>query len=653
MIILLFFFSVESANKCIYASYITTEPVIDGSHDNSVWSYANWHSDFIQLRPQYKAQSTNKTEFAILFSKKKLFIGIKCYYRNKPFAKTLKRDSYDLQEDGIQIYIDPNYDRMNYYLFCVNYLNTQTDGTGTQMLGDYNWDGIWESKVTDYDSFYTVEIAIPLRLFALSFRDTIGVNIVRSEYSNMEISMWVEAGSQYNNPLHFGKLIVERKEIQEEKVFFVYPYLTLRYLREDSTAKIESGGEAFLHLKSHRVGLSYNPEYCEIEPDADVITLVEGSEVFLPEKRPFFLEGFNLYSWNLFYTRRVSEILWASKIFGKLVDKDYNIFFIQTSDSSKFSGIASGGNLNEKFLYNFALAGKEDNTLRLCGLSNFDYRLLKELTFDFTMRINYQKEFSPKQGASLSQGLFYENPHFKGNLSFQYDGAQSFPEFGYYGLSLPYNQYTGAIYIKPRFYFGKKEYAPSLNLNYTMDGKGMRIKENETFNNLLVISPECKISASLSNSFYRLFDSEINNQLLNTSVTIGKVMPISLGNMFGYLSGRKMLMPYVNAAVTLGRVINISLSFQNKYLWTADSLENVLLSILKLRIKPLEVMEFRFFCQYSDVSKSILLNSVTKINIYRNLTIYLAFVDNEDISSKVLENTAKRFFLKGVYWLSF
>ncbi|MGQ9847878.1 MAG: sugar-binding protein [Bacteroidales bacterium] len=653
--LLFYITSVESANKYAFARYVECKPIVDGLFEDSIWIYADWHSDLIQIQPQYRAQSTYRTEFAAIYSKDKIFIGVKCYYKEKPSAKTLKRDSYDTQEDGVLIFFDPSSDRMNYYVFGVSYLNIQTDGTGMRSFGDYNWDGIWESRVVDYDSFYFVEIAIPFKCFAIQFRDTAGFNVIRTVYSTREVLSWTDVGSNLFDPSLFGKLIIEMERVKKEKFLLSYPYFTFRYLKEENLDEEEMGGEILFRLKHHHIGFTYNSEYCELEPDAEVINLVEGSEVYLSEKRPFFLEGFNMYSWNLFYTRRVSDILWAGKFFGKLAEKDYSTFFIQTPDTTQFFGLANGGNITDKICYSLGVVGRNNDSLELCQLSDFSYNPIKELTLDIAMRLNYKENFQLKEGVSISSGLFYNHPRLKSNIEFSYNGMTSFPTFGYYGLHLPYNQYTGTIYIKPRFFFRKiSEYSPSINLSYTVDENGVRIKESESFSNFFAITPASNFSISLSNFVYQLSNSLLRNTLLNTSLTLGKTSLFTLGSICGYLNDNKMIMPFINISTTISKTITVSLSFQNKFLWIDDSLaEKTRLAVFRTRLKPWKNIELRTFCQYSDVSKTILFNWVAKIILLHNLTIYFAFVDNEDISSDAIENKARRIFLKGIYFLSF
>ena len=63
---------------------------------------------------------------------------------------------------------------------------------------------------------------------------------------------------------------------------------------------------------------TFNPDFAHIEADENQINLTR-FELYLPEKRPFFLEGQNLFTaMNLFYSRRISEPDAGAKITGKI-----------------------------------------------------------------------------------------------------------------------------------------------------------------------------------------------------------------------------------------------------------------------------------------------------------------------------------------------
>jgi hypothetical protein len=75
-----------------------------------------------------------------------------------------------------------------------------------------------------------------------------------------------------------------------------------------------------------RVGLpqlsldaTINPDFSQVESDAGLVTVNERFALFIPEKRPFFLEGIELFSTpnQLVYTRRIVDPVVGGKLTGK------------------------------------------------------------------------------------------------------------------------------------------------------------------------------------------------------------------------------------------------------------------------------------------------------------------------------------------------
>jgi hypothetical protein len=67
------------------------------------------------------------------------------------------------------------------------------------------------------------------------------------------------------------------------------------------------------------VDATYNPDFSQIESDASLVTVNERFALFFPEKRPFFLEGIELFATpnQLIYTRQVVNPVAGGKVTAK------------------------------------------------------------------------------------------------------------------------------------------------------------------------------------------------------------------------------------------------------------------------------------------------------------------------------------------------
>ena len=73
------------------------------------------------------------------------------------------------------------------------------------------------------------------------------------------------------------------------------------------------------------VDATIRPDFSQIESDVPVISTNERFAIFLPEKRPFFLEGKDLFSlpFNAVYTRTVNDPGWGARITGRQGSTSY------------------------------------------------------------------------------------------------------------------------------------------------------------------------------------------------------------------------------------------------------------------------------------------------------------------------------------------
>ena len=66
--------------------------------------------------------------------------------------------------------------------------------------------------------------------------------------------------------------------------------------------------------------LTLNPDFSQVESDDPQVTVNQRFAVFFPEKRPFFIEnaGFFVTPINLFFSRRISDPQFGSRVTGKV-----------------------------------------------------------------------------------------------------------------------------------------------------------------------------------------------------------------------------------------------------------------------------------------------------------------------------------------------
>ena len=115
------------------------------------------------------------------------------------------------------------------------------------------------------------------------------------------------------------------------------PY-TIASLEGGKGAPVEIGGDIRWRPSSNLgADLTINPDFALVEADVEEINLTR-FEVRVPEKRPFFLEGTEMFNQRIrqFHSRRIGEITWGVKTNGKLSDTDFS--FIVASEDLGLAG---------------------------------------------------------------------------------------------------------------------------------------------------------------------------------------------------------------------------------------------------------------------------------------------------------------------------
>ncbi len=307
--------------KSIAAIKIDDPPLIDGKLDDQAWLSADIADNFIQYTPFNGSPSKYKTEVRVLYDNSALYVGAMMYDPSPDsiYTELGERDSdHGLNADQFAIDISPYNDGINGAVFKVSVSGVQSDspprsGSDYRRNGD-TWDAVWESSTSVVENGWIAEIKIPYS--ALRFPkdevQTWGINFWREVRRNREQSSWNyvnrEVGSTFN---HLGEM-TQIRDIEPPLRLSFTPYVS-GYLEQ---APGESGPQftynGGLDLKygineSFTLDATLVPDFGQVQSDDRVLNL-SPYEVRYNEKRPFFMEGTELFNkGNIFYSRRVGS----------------------------------------------------------------------------------------------------------------------------------------------------------------------------------------------------------------------------------------------------------------------------------------------------------------------------------------------------------
>ncbi|HEY0079190.1 MAG TPA: DUF5916 domain-containing protein [Pyrinomonadaceae bacterium] len=343
-------------------------PVIDGKLDDEVWNQAAVFDRFFQTQPGDNIQPSQPTIMKMGYDSKNLYLAFQASEQpGRVRATVAKRDDI-LEDDNVRVYLDTFNDKRRAYIFIFNPLGVQQDGIQAEGTGaDYSVDVVMESRGMVTPEGYTVEVAIPFK--SLRYKagkdQPWGLHVFRNlKYHNDEENSWMPIFRDKSGFLTQQGQITGIEGITGERTLEVIPSLTLsetgkrvralpqRVFPNDpllSTSPdrfvnqpldFDPGLTAKLSISSAMVlDLAINPDFAQVEADQTVITANQRFPIFFEEKRPFFLEGIDIFRTLLtpVHTRAIIDPDVAVKFTGKQGRNTYGLLFASDNAPGNYS----------------------------------------------------------------------------------------------------------------------------------------------------------------------------------------------------------------------------------------------------------------------------------------------------------------------------
>jgi hypothetical protein len=364
----------------------TPKPVIDGKLNDACWQTGEWAGNFTQLLPKEGAKPTHDTQINLLYDDKNIYVAIRCFDTepSKISRKLGRRD--ELYGDITGINFDSYHDHRTGFEFSVTSAGQKIDLIlFNPMAWDMNWNAVWYVKTGIEDSAWVAEYEIPLsQLRYSSDKEQVwGMHVWRwidrlSEESDWEVQSMSGPGMLYA----FGEL-KGIKDLPKSRRIEIMPYSVgkLKTFEKVSGNPFADRGREWLGnvgldakiglTSNFTADLTVNPDFGQVESDRSVMNLT-AFETLYEEKRPFFLEGLNIFKFemgdaNLFYTRRIghtpeykpneadyqhmsypdnTSILSAVKVSGKTSD-GLAVGIMQSLTASENAQLYSGGKTSD------------------------------------------------------------------------------------------------------------------------------------------------------------------------------------------------------------------------------------------------------------------------------------------------------------------
>ncbi|HEX2974458.1 MAG TPA: carbohydrate binding family 9 domain-containing protein [Bacteroidales bacterium] len=308
---------------------------ISGKLDDPQWLKAIPIELNYEIQPGENTPSRQRTIAMALYDAENLYIGFRCFDSVPANIRANLSDRDKIfTDDYVLVTIDPYNNYQRGFEFAVNPFGIQGDLLA--MGGDNedpSYDMVWQSAASRDNQGWTAEMVIPFRTLVFSQEQiqswTIGLFRNMPRNNRYQIS-WTPIDRNVPSFLSQGGLLTGLDGIKSGKALEILPYIMAQQsgARSDIsdplsamnngkvTARI-GGGIQYSPGPNISINAVVNPDFSQIESDADQLSVNTTFALYYPEKRPFFMAGMDLVQTPMYYSRTINNPIFASKINGK------------------------------------------------------------------------------------------------------------------------------------------------------------------------------------------------------------------------------------------------------------------------------------------------------------------------------------------------
>ena len=306
---------------------------IDGNISEEIWKSAPEGDDFIQRNPDEGKPATEPTKFRVLYDNRNLYVCVHAIDSEPEKIKGIltRKDQYS-PSDWIKISIDSYNDNRTAFEFGLNPLGVKCDLLRFDDENeDDSWDPIWYGAAHIDSTGWMAEFKIPLKelRFSEDNNQVWGFQVYRHISRKNEDLYWTYWPKEESGWVsHYGK-IQGISSVPRQKRIYVTPYtngfstISKNLVNDVHPEKYDLSSKLGADIKygitnNLTLDLTLNPDFGQVEADPGDLNLT-AFETYFPEKRPFFIEGRNIFNFNLgigdgdlsqnslFYSRRIGR----------------------------------------------------------------------------------------------------------------------------------------------------------------------------------------------------------------------------------------------------------------------------------------------------------------------------------------------------------
>jgi len=343
--------SKNQQNFSINALKIQSDIDLTGKLSDPQWTLAPTVECSHEISPGENTPASQRTFVKMLYNTRFIYFGFICADSAPTAIRAHISDRDNIfSDDFVFVAIDTYEDNQRAFEFVVNPYGIQGDLMRTGNNEDASWDAVWYSKATINDTGYVVEIAVPFKSihFPSNKLQDWTVMIIRNfpRESRQQFS-WTPFDRNDPCSICQGGTLRGLTDLEATGTLEILPYAmgfqsgsltdaqdpTSTFTNGKVNGRI-GGGIKFSPNPSLFAEAVVNPDFSQVESDATQISVNSNYAIYYPEKRPFFLDGADIFNTQLtdFYSRMINNPLGAAKLIEK--SKGLTIAYLTASDRS-------------------------------------------------------------------------------------------------------------------------------------------------------------------------------------------------------------------------------------------------------------------------------------------------------------------------------
>lgn len=326
------------------------KPVIDGLLNDPTWLNLEPITGFMQYSPVEGIPPSESTYLYIAYDEDNFYLAFKCYDSEigEVRATMAQREQID-NDDVIGFAFDTYNSEREAFLFNINPYGIPSDFISHfDGFIDYGWDADLKCKGKILSDYYCIEAAVPFKSLRMPAKDEQewGFYALRVIKRKGELDVWPPRTRKIRSLVAQASLLKGIKGVESGRNFVLLPYVFSSYINRpgEEDRPFDLGLDVRYGITSSlMVDATLNPDYSQIEADPDEIELSERYDIQLPEKRPFFTEGTDVFASNqlLLYSRVIGNPVAGLKLTGKMGGTGLGLFLLRMMSRTPERGITT------------------------------------------------------------------------------------------------------------------------------------------------------------------------------------------------------------------------------------------------------------------------------------------------------------------------